>query len=70
MNRQSLIEVLSRIQSNIEQVERQANQTIEQNSYYQIYGTVSQFEHRQEIKKKALAFWKRKFNQTLNQIKY
>jgi hypothetical protein len=71
MNRQETIAVLSDIQLNIEIVERQVNQKIEDNPFYGLFGNGSkEFEHNKEIRKKALAFWKRKFNKTLVSIIY
>lgn len=71
MNRQETIEQLEQVQSNIEQVERQVNSKIEDTPYYKIFGHGSkEFEHDKEIRTKALAFWKRKFNRLLVSIIY
>jgi hypothetical protein len=71
MNRQESIELLEQVQTNIEAVERQVNQKIEDSTYYKFFGHGSkEFNHDKEIRTKALAFWKRKFNRILNQIKY
>ena len=70
MNRKELIEQLEQIQANIEAVERQVNNRIEDTTYYRLFGTEGEFYHLREIRTKALAFWIRKFNRTLNQLKY
>ena len=71
MNRKELIEQLEQIQRNIEVVERQVNSKLSQTVYYKLFGTgPKEFEHDKEIRTKALAFWIRKFNRTLNQLKY
>jgi len=71
MNRLELIEQLEKIQDNIEVVERQVNKKLEDTSYYRIFGnSPKHFEHDKEIRTKAYAFWVRKFNRTLNELKY
>ena len=71
MKRLELIEQLEQIQENIQVVEKQVNSKIEDTPYYRIFGEGSkEFEHDKEIRTKALAFWKRKFNRVLNQLKY
>ena len=71
MNRKELIEILEQVQSNIERVERQVNYKLEDTPYYQIFGRGHKnFEHDKEIRKKAYAFWIRKFNRTLELLKY
>ena len=69
--RKELIEQLEQIQSNIETVERQVNQKMEDTPYYKLFGEGSkEFEHDKKIRTQALAFWIRKFNRTLNKLKY
>jgi len=71
MNRKELIEILEKVQSNIETVEKQINQKVEDTTYYKIFGSGQKhFEHDKEIRKKAYAFWIRKFNRTLELLKY
>lgn len=71
MNRKKAIEQLEVIQENIETVERQVNQKITDTNYYKIFGHgAKEFEHDKEIRTKALAFWKRKFNRLLISIIY
>ena len=71
MKRLQLIENLERIQENIETVEKQVNFKIEDTPYYKIFGRGQKdFEHNKEIATKAYAFWVRKFNRTLKQLKY
>ena len=71
MNRLETIEVLEQVQTNIEVVERQVNSKIEDTPYYRFFREGSkEFAHNKEIRTKALAFWKRKFNRLLSQIKY
>ena len=71
MNRKELIEQLEQIQSNIEVVNEQINRQIEDTPYYKLFGEgYKEFEHDKEIRTKALAFWIRKFNRTLNLLKY
>ena len=71
MKRLQLIENLERIQENIETVEKQVNQKMEDSTYYKLFGEgQKEFEHNKEIATKAYAFWVRKFNRTLNQLKY
>ena len=66
MTRLDLIEELEQIQQNIVTVEDQVNRKIEDTPYYKIFGHGNaDFEHDKEIRIKALAFWKRKFNRTL-----
>ena len=71
MKRLELIEQLEKIQENIETVEKQVNQRMEDSTYYKIFGRGQKdFEHNKEIATKAYAFWVRKFNRTLNKLKY
>tara|TARA_R110000868_G_scaffold401234_1_gene676609 strand:- start:272 stop:487 length:216 start_codon:yes stop_codon:yes gene_type:complete len=71
MKRLELIEQLEKIQYNIEMIERQLNQKIEDTTYYILFGDgPKSFEHDKEIRTKAYAFWIRKFNRTLNLLKY
>ena len=70
-NRKELIEQLDKVQYNIEDVERQVNQKIEDTKYYKLFGNGStEFAHDKEIRTKALAFWKRKFNGIIKELKY
>jgi len=70
MKRLELIEQLEAIQSNIEIVEKQLNEKLKDNNYYIFFSTEKRFNHLKEIRTKAYAFWVRKFNRTLNQLKY
>ena len=71
MKRLELIEQLEQVQENIETVEIQINQKMEDTTYYRIFGHGHrEFEHHKEIRTKALAFWKRKFNRIINELKY
>ena len=66
-----LIEDLEQILYNINTVEKQANQKIEDSTYYKFFGQgAKEFEHDKEIRTKALAYWIRRFNRTLNELKY
>jgi len=70
-NRLELIEQLEKIQDNIEIVERQVNQKEEDTAYYKFFGYGQKhFEHDKEIRTKALAYWKRRFNRVLNELNY
>ena len=71
MKRLKLIELLETIQENIEVVERQVNLNLENTPYYKIFGRGQKhFQHDKEIRTKALAFWKRKFNRVTEQLIY
>ena len=71
MKRIELIEQLETVQENIETVERQVNKKIEDTTYYYFFGEGSkEFEHDKEIRTKALAYWKRRFNRIINELKY
>jgi len=71
MKRIEIIEQLERVQENIIDVERQVNQKEEDTTYYQFFGYGQKhFEHDKEIRTKALAYWKRRFNRILNELKY
>ena len=69
-SRKELIEELEQINYNIITVERYLSQKLEQNSYFLIFGTRSQFEHKQEIQTKCLAYWQRRFNRVLAKLSY
>jgi len=69
MNRLELIEQLEDVQYNIETVERQVRQKIEDTTYYKFFNTgQTRFYHDKEIKTKALAYWKRRFNRIISQL--
>ena len=71
MKRVELIEHLEAVQENIETVERQVNRKEEDTPYYQLFGIRHRgFEHDKEIRVKALAYWKRRFNRIINELKY
>ena len=71
MKRIELIEQLESIQENIQTVERQVNKKIEDTNYYKFFGHgCHEFEHDKEIRTKALAYWIRRFNRVLNELKY
>ena len=66
-----LIEDLEQVLYNINMVEKQVNFKLEDTPYYQIFGRGQKdFEHNKEIRTKALAYWKRRFNRILNELKY
>ena len=70
-NRLELIEELEQVQYNIEQVEKQVNEKIEETAYYRIFGEGNkEFNHNKEIRIKALAYWRRRFNRILNNLYY
>ena len=68
MKRLELIEKLEAIQYNIEVVERQINES--PGSYYKNFGHMHKWNHLIEIRTKALAYWKRRFNRTLLKLGY
>ena len=71
MKRLELIEQLEAIQENIETVERQVNQKITDTTYYKFFGNgSSEFEHDKEIRVKAYAYWKRRFNRIIRELQY
>jgi len=71
MNRLELIEQLENVQDNIQYVEKQVNQKVEDTVYYKFFGNGQKhFEHDKEIRTKALAYWKRRFNRIIKQLKY
>ena len=71
MKRLELIEQLEQVQENIETVENQLMMKEEDTTYYRLFGYGQKhFEHDKEIRTKALAFWKRKFNRIINELKY
>ena len=69
-NRRELIEELELVQYYIEIVEKQVNAKIEDNPYFMYFGRQSEFEHLKEVRTKAYAYWKRKFNRIINELKY
>ena len=71
MKRLELIEQLERVQENIETVEKQLNQKITDTTYYKLFGTgQAGFEHDKEIRFKAYAYWKRRFNRIIRELQY
>jgi len=68
MKRLDNIEKLEVVQGNIEAVENQLNYKKTQS--YMIFGTNEEWAHDKEIRTKALAYWKRRFNRILNELKY
>ena len=71
MNRQQFIEQLEEVQYNIETVERQLNEKYEDTFYSKLFGSGQRdFELNREIRTKALAYWKRRFNRILNELNY
>jgi len=70
MKRLELIEQLEKVQWNIEQVDKQVNRRLDENTWYCIFGTTAKWEHEIEIRTKALAYWKRRFNRIINELKY
>ena len=70
MKRIELIEQLNSVQYNIELVEKYANQKLENNIYYKIFGSEKEFYHNKEIQTKALAYWKRRFDRILKELAY
>ena len=62
---------LEQVLYNIEQVERQINTKIQDTTYYLLFGRGHKhFEHDKEIRIKALAYWKRRCNRILTNLKY
>jgi len=71
MKRLELIEQLEQVQENIESVEKQVNQKLEDTTYYRIFGEgAKEFESDKELRKKCLAYWKRRFNRILAELIY
>jgi hypothetical protein len=71
MKRLEYIQKLEQVQENIETVEKQINKKIEDTAYYRFFGNGSKdFYHDKEIRKKCLAYWKRRFNRILLEIGY
>ena len=71
MSRTELIEQLEKIDTNIKVVKYQINIKVEDSAYYLFFNEVDpNFNHIKEIRTKAFAFWVRKFNRTLEQLKY
>jgi len=70
MKRVELIEQLEYIQANIEQVEKQINEKYQDDKFYVFFSTEAKFNHLKEIRIKALAYWKRRFNRVLNELSY
>ena len=68
MKRSELIEQLTAIQENIEEVERQLSQKMPK--HYSIFSTAHKWKHLCDIRTKALAYWKRRFNRTLLKLGY
>jgi len=69
--RLELIEQLEYVQENIVIVQRQANRKIVDTPYYQIFGEGQKnFKHDKEIQIKALAYWIRRFNRILDELRY
>lgn len=68
MKRLDNIEKLEAVQGNIEAVENQLN--YKKDRAFMIFGTDKEWEHKKEIRTKALAYWKRRFNRILNELKY
>lgn len=68
MKRLELIEELEAVQSNIETVESQLNQT--QPAYYSTFGKTEQWKRLLEVRRNALAYWKRRFNRILLKLGY
>jgi len=67
MKRFDNIEKLHAVQGNIEFVEKQLN--YKKDRAFMIFGTDAEWEHKQEIRTKALAYWKRRFNRILTELK-
>ena len=68
MKRSELIDQLGQVQFNIEQMEKRINQ--EPSFYYVESGHMERWNHLIEVRKKALAYWKRRFNRILLQLGY
>jgi len=68
MKRLDLIEQLEAVQKNIEEVERQLNQHIP--AYYETFNKMHKWNRLIEIRTKALAYWKRRFNRIILQLGY
>jgi len=69
-NRKELIEELDLVQYYIEIVEKQVNAKLEDNPYYMYFDRQREFEHIKEIRVKAYAYWKRRFNRIIRQLQY
>ena len=69
-NRLELIEELEQVQYNIEQVEKQVNEKFKGDKYYVFFSTEAKFNHNKEIRIKALAYWKRRFNRIIAKLSY
>ncbi len=68
MKRLDKILQLKTVQENIEHTEHYINQEIP--PYYSEFNKLHEWNHKIEIWKKALAFWKRKFNRIIDELKY
>jgi len=68
MKRSELITQLQEVQYNIESVEKSINS--KPGVYYTEFGNMHKWHHLIEIRKKALAYWTRRFNRILNELKY
>lgn len=68
MKRIELIEQLAQVQENIETVERQLAEKMP--AYYTLFSRVWKWNHLLEVRAKALAYWKRRFNRIILQLGY
>lgn len=68
MKRLDTLDKLIQIQYNVETVEKQLASKMPE--FYNIFSKISQWEHSQEIKRKALVYWKRRFNRELLKLGY
>jgi hypothetical protein len=68
MKRLELIEQLEAVQENIEAVENQLASKMP--LHYEMFGKERNWKHVIEIRTKALAYWKRRFNRILLTLGY
>ena len=68
MDRLTLLDQLSEVHWNIRTTENLINSN--QRNYYRELGIENRWNHKVEIWEKCLAYWKRRFNRILNELKY
>ncbi len=68
MDRETLIQQLDQVRYNIKLTERFMAQPIPY--YYSEFGHLSRWQHKLKIWAKCLAYWKRRFNRILNELRY
>ena len=71
MSRKSKLEELEIVQNNIFIVEAQIHSKIEDTTYFKVFKEKPKdYEHNKEIRTKALAYWKRRYNRILKELQY